>query len=202
MKRRYLYSFHFRATILGGLLFYMCIIVWMSIKFWNNYIAVPKENREWGIMLLPCFFTVGLIAFVWYCRGLIRKMLLRYTINETGIFCSGLSWKKFCLQWEEIQTYGVAQYTFCYQMVVVYFWRQKGYIADAKSFRMAINKVSRNHIAFQYTSDLLMLIQRYAPEEIAHNIQVALEKGISVHHQKKCSTRGSLYEHNYDEDFR
>lgn len=194
MKRNYLYCFYLRATLFGGILFYICIVAWISIKFWNNYVAVPEASREWGIMLLPCFFTAGLIAFVWYCRELIRKMLLHYTINETGIFCSGLTWKKFCLQWEEIQTYGVARYTFYYPMVVIYFWREKGYIADAKDFRITVNKVSRNHVALQYSPELLASIQQYAPKEIAQNIEVALEKGISVHHHIKHSTREGLRE--------
>ena len=190
MKKKYIYSFQHRCTLLGGIVLYTALIIWISIKFWENYVAVSEERRECGIMLLPCFFLIGLVLFCWYARETIRKMFLRCIIDESGIFCSGLMWKRFCLSWTDVQTYGVAQYSVSYQrMVIIYFWRHQGYITKNDQYIKSVNRVSPDHVAFQAFPVFVEAIRQYAPKEIAQNIESALEQSKSVHYHVKKNRR-------------
>ena len=189
MRRKHIYSLQHRITILGGIVLYLALIIWISIKFWENYVAVPEEHREWGIMLLPCLFLIVLVTFCWYGRSLIRKMLLCCTIDESGILCSGLTWKRFCLPWAQVQTYGVAQYSVSYQkMAVIYFWRHKEYVAQDADYIKCVNRVSPDHVALQAAPAFVEAIRQYAPREIAQNVTSVLEEGKSGHfHSRKKS---------------
>ena len=84
----------------------MCCLCWgLCIYFFIHFILDLKDPEGWACILIILLPNTG-VNIYFFKTKVLRRFYIRYQFRPTGIHCSGFTWGRFTIPWEEIHTYG------------------------------------------------------------------------------------------------
>lgn len=116
-------------------------------------------------------------------NGLLKRLFLRFSVDESGIHCFLLGKKCYSIDWDNIHTFAVIGFSFSYASgVMIIFSSDKKEYAP-RNLR-EINRISQGRMVIQYRSDVWTALQQFMPTDMCEKLSYAISRNQDCFHKR------------------
>lgn len=132
-----------------------------------------------AIIITPFVF----ITFKFFHDGILKRFLLKCSIDDDGISYSGPLWKSRKINWSEVHTFGVYFYSVSYlSNTMIFFSTDRTELGPKTAKDAAV--LSSNRVVIQYREDIWDALSEHMPSDIRKRIDEALRHQCNCFHKR------------------
>lgn len=181
-KRYSIYDSYTTYMIPIFLLLMGITVVCISGFFIDKFIIQSFDPSVFLLLLIlngPWIFVLVRLLKEQY----LKKLFLRFEINNDGIHCFGLGWRDFYITWESIHTYGLLGYSSSYsnKKLILLSTDKKEW---APKNLVEANRVSTSRLIIQYREDVWAALSKQLPHEMQKNMKYSIECNKDCFHKR------------------
>lgn len=129
---------------------------------------------------------IGPWIFVWIGlkrNGLLRRLFLRFTLDEAGIHCVLPFGGRYVIRWSEIHTFGTLGFAFSWAGgVMILFSTDKKELAPKNL--VEANRVSRDRMIIRYRPEVWEALAEAMPDDMTQMLGHALSRKQDCFHKR------------------
>lgn len=157
-------------SILGGIVFLHGIILGLCIFWIYRFLIITYDPSVYLLI-------GGIIGMLVFCDILLHqshvvgRFLIRCKFDETGIYCYGLGWKSWRINWADVCFYGIEGFS-QYNFGILFISADANEKFDVKRYA----DITPLRIVFQVRDEIWQDLERYMPNDMKQKLFACSQK--------------------------